>query len=277
MTRSLLGDLTEVSRRIDQASRIAVCIDFDGTLAPLVDHPAHARLAPRMEQALWELAGSSKVILTIISGRERGDLQARIGIPNIYYAGNHGLEISGDGVLFIEPAAAERCASLRDLAATLAERLRPIEGILVEDKGLTVTIHYRLVAEPLLEEVRRVVHATLAASSHPFLLGNAEKAYEIRPRVYWNKGTAVRWLLQLLKCEDALVIYLGDDVSDEEAFAALADGITVRIGVPAETAAHHHLEDPSHVEEFLIWLANHLMVEQAIQDLSASVATGRSA
>ena len=193
--------------------------------------------------------------MAIVSGRDRTDLQARVGIPGVVYAGNHGLDISGPGFVYVEPTAASHSEALRELAQTLAARLESIAGVIVEYKGLTISVHYRQVAESAYEEVRRIVHATLAGMSHPFVLGAGEKVHEIRPRVYWNKGTAVTWIRAQLGSPEPLPIYVGDDTTDEDAFAALRDdGITIKVGQAAETAARYTVADPAEVQKFLEWL-----------------------
>jgi trehalose 6-phosphate phosphatase len=132
--------------------------------------------------------------------------------------------------------------------------LQGIAGARVEDKGLTVSVHYRQVADAAVEDVRRAVHAVLAGSNHPFQLTSGDKVYEIRPRVYWNKGTAVEWIQEQLDQPGAQAIYVGDDTTDEDAFAALPEGITIKVGSALETAAQFRLQDPAEVCHFLEWL-----------------------
>jgi trehalose-phosphatase len=254
MIRPLFDAANEVGERIRQAPRRLLCLDFDGTLAEFVGDPAEARLSPQTERALRALAGRDSVALAIISGRERTDLHLRVGIPGLIYAGNHGLDIGGPGYVFVEPTAASRSEELRELADVLTAKLERIEGAFVEYKGLTISVHYRQVAESDCDEVRRVVHATLAATSHPFVLGAGDQVYEIRPRVNWNKGSAVTWIRQQLGKPDALPIYVGDDTTDEDAFAVMRDdGIAVKVGTGTETAARYSLEDPAEVRKFLEW------------------------
>jgi trehalose-phosphatase len=224
----------------------------------MASEPNLAALSPHMDRVLRSLAEQPVVSLAILSGRERADLQGRIGIPGLVYAGNHGLEIQGPGFIFVEPAAAQCTEAVKELAAELRRKLHDIEGALVEDKGLTLTVHYRLVPDTRVEDVRRVVHSILAASNHPFQLTSGEKAYEIRPRLYWNKGTAVEWIRQQLDKPGALAIYVGDDHTDEDAFAALPDGITIRVGGSGETAARYTLADTAEVRRFLEWLDSQL-------------------
>jgi trehalose-phosphatase len=197
-------------------------------------------------------------VVAIVSGRERADLQARVGLPGLIYAGNHGLEISGPGFIFIEPTAVGYRECLQQLAEALVPRLKDIQGARVEDKGLTVSVHWRQAPAESAEEIRRIVHGALENTSHPFLLTTGDKVYDIRPRVYWHKGSAVHWIRERLGMQDALTVYVGDDATDEDAFAALPDDITVKVGEGSETAAVYHVRDPADVKQFLEWLANNL-------------------
>jgi trehalose 6-phosphate phosphatase len=261
MSTPLFDAMHEIGERLEKARNILVCLDFDGTLAPLVDDPARVSLSPHIRRVLTALGDCPRVSLAILSGRERADLQNRVNIPGAVYAGNHGLEISGPGFLFLEPTAVERAELLREFTKTLKKQVSQIDGVFVEDKGLTITVHYRQAPNGAVDNVRRVVHSALAGSSHPFLLTTGDKIYEIRPRVYWNKGNAVEWIKERLQKADALIIYLGDDVTDEDAFAALQEGITIKVGESTETAAHYHLQDLLEVRKFLDWLF-HLLCEE---------------
>jgi len=259
MTQPLFDAVKEIGDRIRHAPRYLLCLDFDGTLSHFVDDPAAARLSPSMERALRGLAGHDAMSVAIISGRDRTDLHRLIDIPGLIYVGNHGLDISGPGYVFVEPTAASRTEELRTLAQTLTAKLQLIEGAIVEYKGLTISVHYRQVAPAACDELRRMVHDTLAGASHPFVLSAGEKVHEIRPRVYWNKGTAVNWIRGQLGKPDVLPIYVGDDATDEDAFTALREeGITVKVRSGSETAAHYTLEGPAEVRRFLEWLDQQL-------------------
>jgi trehalose-phosphatase len=244
----------DVGERIQQASHLLLCLDYDGTLSRFAVNPVGATLSTQMDRVLRVLAQEESVSLAIISGRDRLDLQSRVAIPGIFYAGNHGLEISGPGRVFIEPTAATYSESLQQLATDLGNRLQTIEGALVEFKGLTIAVHFRQVASERLEDVRHQVHGALANAAHPFVLSTGEKVYEIRPRVYWNKGTAVKWIREQLAKPETLCIYVGDDVTDEDAFAALPNDITIKVGDAPESAAHYRLSGPTEVRKFLEWV-----------------------
>jgi trehalose 6-phosphate phosphatase len=248
--------LEELASRLQAAPALALFLDFDGTLVPFTDDPGRARLPPVLQQALLALSAGANHIVAVVSGRERTDLQTCVGLPGLTYAGNHGLEISGPGFIFIEPTAVSYREELQKLANALVPRVSAVEGARVEDKGLTVSIHWRKVAPDKAEELRRLVHGALENTKHPFVLLTGEKVYDIRPRVYWHKGDAVKWIRQRLEKEDALTIYLGDDATDEDAFAALPDAVTVKVGEPAETAAAYFVRSPEEVQRFLEWLAS---------------------
>jgi trehalose 6-phosphate phosphatase len=254
MSGSVFKHLDELKLQLTAAPAVLLCFDFDGTLTPIVDSPHLAELQAPVRRLLLQLARRENVTLAIISGRSLDDLRQRVGIPDWIYAGNHGLEISGPGLTFVEPSAAACRETLHQLADNLVSRLQSVAGVHVEDKGLTVSVHYRQVAAEDGEEVRRQVHAALSCSSHPFVLGTGHMVYEIRPRVYWNKGDAIHWIAEQRGLAPALPLYMGDDATDEDAFAALTDGITIKVGDSAETAARYHVDNQTEVQEFLAWL-----------------------
>jgi trehalose 6-phosphate phosphatase len=254
MSRPLREHLDEVADRLAVAPTVLLCSDFDGTLAPLVDSPDQAALPPAMFDLLGGLARYEHIVPAVISGRALADVRQRVGLPGLIYAGNHGLEIAGPDFTFVEPGAAECRDKLRELVVELGSRLDSIAGVLVEDKGLTASVHYRQVASEQWEDVRHQVHTVLAGASHPFVLTPGHRVFNIRPRVYWHKGDAVLWIANAVSRPDSLIIYLGDDVTDEDAFAALPDAITVKVGDTPETTARYHLEGPAAVKQFLEWL-----------------------
>jgi trehalose-phosphatase len=255
MCRRLFEALPEIGERLAQAPHLLLCLDFDGTLTAIAKDPERVFLSPRMKLIVQALGNCVNTSVAVISGRDRADLQARVDIPGLIYAGNHGLEISGPGFIFVEPSAVSHRSALQELATGLTRRIQGIPGAVVEDKGLTVSVHYRQVAPAAWEEVRQVTHSVLANASHPFLLIPGDKVFEIRPRVYWNKGTAVGWIKEQVRQPEALVMYIGDDVTDEDAFTVLAGDITVKVGSSVETAAHYQLDGPGDVQRFLEWLA----------------------
>jgi trehalose 6-phosphate phosphatase len=255
MSRPLLPDgLAEVREQVLDAGHLSVFLDFDGTVTPIVDNPADAHLGPGMKAALEALTRRHDTLLVFISGRSVDDLRQRVGIPNVVYAGNHGLEISGGGVSFVEPSAVAKRDLLKRLVDGLDGSLRHIRGAWVEDKTLTATVHYRQAAPRDEGAVANIVHAALAHQSEIFQLNAGKKVFEIVPRAKWHKGAAVCWINARLAGPGAASIYIGDDRTDEDAFVQLLGEITIRVGSEGDTAARYHVEDPGQVRVFLEWL-----------------------
>jgi trehalose-phosphatase len=247
--------MLEAGERIRDTPHLLVGLDYDGTLTPIVDEPGHALLPTAMKQAIWALTQRPDVAVAVISGRAHADLQDLVGIPGVIYAGNHGLEISGPGISFIEPSAKAASQELHTLAQEIARRLRSVHGALVEDKGLTLSVHHRRVAPVEAEEVAMAVQEAVGAVKDRFHITLGAKVFEIRPLVRWNKGTAIIWIQEQLGKPDVLVTYLGDDTTDEDAFRSLGrQAITIRVGDTSDTAARFLLADPAAVLEFLQWV-----------------------
>jgi trehalose-phosphatase len=258
MSRPLLENLSEIATRVGEATRLLLFLDYDGTLAPIVARPDATQLTPETRETLDSLARRENIFPAIISGRALGDVRERVQIPGLIYAGNHGLEICGQGLHFVEPTTAARREELQRLCGILVTRLAHISGAEVENKGLTASVHFRR-AEPAAEgKIFAIAEAEISRWNNNFLLRTGKKTYEIRPRVDWHKGSAVHWIIARLGQESALSTYIGDDVTDEDAFAALPEGITVKVGDFVKTAAAFHLASPADVGKFLNWLQTFL-------------------
>ncbi len=250
--RPLIEGLAAIEERVKSARRIAVLLDFDGTLTEITSTPEGARLGPQARDTL--LALSRKAPLALISGRALGDLRDRVGLPNLIYAGCHGLEIRGPGLEFIEPAAESEAPALTQLADRLADRLHHISEAVVENKGLSISIHFRQVAEPAKREVDLAVQAETSRPGSRLRVRRGKEVWEISAAVDWNKGRAARWILGSTGNRDALPLYIGDDVTDEDAFRELQDGITIRVGQSTDSAAAWVVAGPAEVCNFLGWL-----------------------
>ena len=256
MSRWLVEGLPELAARVVASRSLLLFADFDGTLSPFEDSPEKAQLLPGMKGVLLRLLGRKGLVLAIISGRSLLDLEPRVGIPGLIYAGNHGLEIRGPRCSYIEPGAASQRLALSALVADLEARLQSVEGALVEDRGLTACVHYRLVAPSQRELVHQAIQAATAAAAGKFLVTAGVLLHDIRPDVLGNKGTAVRWIRERMSLNNALAIYLGDDCSDEDAFTVLPDAVTIRVGGATQTAARYYVPGPAEVRDFLAWLAD---------------------
>ncbi|HLY15955.1 MAG TPA: trehalose-phosphatase [Bryobacteraceae bacterium] len=254
---------SELEERLPTANRISLFLDFDGTLAPISADPSASQLEPETSGTLEQLSSEDALVMTIISGRAINDLRARIGLKNVIYAGNHGLEIQGHGFNFIEPVASASRETLEQLCRGLSLGLRHIEGAVVECKGLTASVHHRRAAEQDRPEIQQLVQAAVARQGALFRVSPGRKVFDIVPRTNWHKGAAVEWINGRLGEHDLLTIYLGDDTSDEDAFSVLPDAITIKIGEAAVTSARYQLPGPAAVQGFLRWLSQEMQSESS--------------
>lgn len=220
-----------------------VALDFDGTLAPIAGHPAEVVFPAASREALERLAARPDTDVAVVSGRSLEDTRARVGLPGLYYAGNHGMEIEGPGIQEVHSGAAAARSRIAACAASVREWADRMEGVVLEDKGLTLSVHYRLVRDPAVaEEVQRRVRERCGAEPGLRITGG-KQVIEVRPDVPWDKGRAVRFLLDALEAPGTALlpaIFIGDDATDEDAFRALrgrGDGVVVASPAPAETAA----------------------------------------
>ena len=232
---------------------LALFLDYDGTLTPIVERPEDAVLAPETREVLRRLAARHPV--AIIRGRDLEDVRARVGVEGIHYAGCHGFEIAGPRGNRVHAAAAAAAPQLGAAADMVAHDTRGIPGVQLERKRFTLAVHYRRAPEARVHDVHEAV--LRAQARHPALrVTEGKKVYELQPDVDWDKGRAVLWLIDTLKLEDALPVYIGDDVTDEDAFRALEHrgvGIAVQ-ETPQPTAASLTLRDPGEVRDFLAGL-----------------------
>jgi trehalose-phosphatase len=248
----------EIARRM-HGRQPAVFLDYDGTLTPIVDRPECAVLDDATRAAVRRLATSCPV--AVVSGRDLADVRKLVALDDIHYAGSHGFEIVGPGGLrHAHPAGIAALPRLDAAERNLRDSLGAVTGSLVDRKRFSLAVHFRLVADDETERVEQAVDAELRRA--PGLRkGHGKKVFELRPDVDWDKGSAVRWLLETLGlARDSVVpIYLGDDVTDEDAFRELAShdhGIGIAVmDSPRRTAATFCLPDPDAVRAFLEMLA----------------------
>jgi trehalose 6-phosphate phosphatase len=242
----------------------AVFYDFDGTLSEIVEDPDSARLVDGAADALISLSAACPV--AILSGRDLADVRERIGLPGLWYAGSHGFELTGpDGTHHQNPEAAASIPVLAGAAADLADQLGHIPGVVVEHKRFGVAVHYRNAARDRVGEVAAAVRT--AGQRTALRVTTGREVIELRPNIDWDKGKTLRWVLDYIRDNEGagplLPIYLGDDITDEDAFDAVdGDGIAilVRHGDDGDraTAARYALDDPDRVREFTERLARRL-------------------
>jgi trehalose-phosphatase len=243
----LFDNLDEVKARVRESRRTYLLLDCDGTLTPIITEPQKVILSRRMSEVLRSLAGMPSCVLAIVSGRSLANVRRLVGIPRIYYMGNHGLEISGPRLNYTNRTAQNSRQSMEEISHTL-QYLESI-GASIEDKQLTLTVHFRQASPRVVPEIKSAVRRVLRA--HPQLeVTSGKKVLEIRPRTEWNKGLAARWLINELG--NGLSIYAGDDRTDEDAFSRLVGGITILVSQRWKaTHAKYRLNDHRDVGRFL--------------------------
>lgn len=255
--------LPTILQTLVEKDRLGLITDFDGTLSHIVPDPAQARISSRSREALREL-GATLPVVAVVSGRSVGDVRSLVGIPGLVYIGNHGMEYwAGDRV-----EVAPEVLAFRPALEAALHGIRPKldSGMQLEDKGATLSIHYRSVSDP----------KSAADTFRPFLRGIAEKhgltlsqgrmVFELRPPVDVNKGSAFHHLIVAYRLEAAL--YMGDDVTDLDAFQLArrlreeGSCFALSVGVESEEmpeALGHSVDmvasGVSDVEALLSWLA----------------------
>lgn len=256
MSRHLLKNLDKLKEIMDER-KISLFLDYDGTITPIVARPERATLTYQMKEILKAL---SRIYPTaIISGRALADVRKKIGIDKLAYAGNHGTEIwSADYTMVFDAGVAYK-KELKKLARELETLVRAHRGVIMENKGHSITIHYRLLdtrrARVFAEQYANVVER--AAAEGAIRLANSKKAFEIRPNTEWNKGSAVDWLLQRKTFRGTYPIYIGDDETDKDGYRAVAGrGISVHVGHEIDEA-DYYLVAQTEVRTLLKWLCNH--------------------
>lgn len=244
---------SEVLARI-AAGPLVVGLDFDGTLSSIVDRPQDAGLDAAMRGRLVRLAALTPT--AIVSGRDIADLRTRVPVPGLTLVGSHGLEIAFPGGTVERAAGLERSdAELGDLVDLLGRSTEMLPGVLVEPKRHSVAVHWRLAGAADQAAAERIVEQTdLGAPA--FRISHGKMVAEFRPAIDRDKGEAVR-LLRDRHTTDAqapAVLYIGDDVTDEDAFRVLdpAVDIGVLVATPARSsAAQWRLPDIEAVGKFL--------------------------
>ena len=239
---------------------IYVFLDFDGTLAPIAGTPDKTRMPNNTKILLRQLSESPDFKLAVISGRAVSDLKNRIGLKNIIYVGNHGFEINGPKITFKSPVPPRYRRTLDEIKAKLENNLSSIKGLLIEDKGFSLSMHYRLVGKRNIPKVKTEFYSALVVHEvrGDISVRHGKKVLDIRPPLVWDKGKVVLWLLarhkfaMRTKKREVLPIYIGDDVTDEDAFQALSNrGPTIFVGKPTKTKARFYLKNTKEVAELL--------------------------
>ena len=252
-----LNAIVQALRVRPAETRLLLLMDFDGTLVELAHDPDAVELSSARRGVLQRLVRRSDLTIGVISGRRVADLRVKVGAGDtLYYAGLHGLEIEGPGMQFRHNDAAHSRSLIREIGRSLLDATKDLAGVRVEDKELTVAMHVRGAAPAVQRQAalafRRIAESHVSAGMLRELRGN--QVFELLPAVAWTKGTAVLHIkadVERQYRQAVWPIYLGNDVTDEDAFRAVGpEGMTIAVGDRPASAAFR-LFTPDAVERFL--------------------------
>jgi trehalose 6-phosphate phosphatase len=242
---NLLSNWDSIAPQLRQSERIALFLDFDGTLVPIAPRPEQVRLNPSTRRTLARLARRPRVNVTIISGRRRCELLEHIGVRNVLYLGLYGWERDGGPEL-------SRAAylALRRANQMLHEKLAAFPGVWVEDKQSSLSIHLAAARPAVKLRARRQVPGLLRRFRGALRLLVNIRDLEVVPYCVPDKGAALRQSLAG-EFSNAFPLYFGDDYSDEPAFVAVRHGLPVIVGNRTPTRARFRLRGPEEVADAL--------------------------
>lgn len=253
----LFAQWSKLSHKL-HSKKVCIFLDYDGTLTPITKTPQQALLSKETKRILKNLAQNPRCILVIISGRSLSNIKKMVGIKNIIYVGNHGLEFGDLHTAFRFPISSRYKIILKQIKNNLINELATIKGVLIEDKKLSLCLHYRSVNKKNISIIKAVFNRVVAIykvqQELRVLVG--KEVLEISPTIVWDKGKIVSLILVLLRVifryDRIIPLYIGDDVTDENAFSILKNrGITIFVGKPKQTRAKYYLKNTQEVKELL--------------------------
>ena len=251
--RHLFESWESIQARIQRAQTLFVFLDYDGTLTPIVSLPELALCPFEVKRVLEELRDLPGVHVAIISGRSLEDLREKVGVLGIIYVGNHGLEIEYPDGGHKDMLSSVRTRELKRITQNLKNSLKEIPGILFEEKGPILSVHYRNIPQEFSKQIRHVIEEELHLWKGHWKMASGKMVLEIQPNIDFHKGKAVREVLETFSCRGLLPIFLGDDQTDENVFQVLkGHGISVFVGSDNfASGADYLLRSPDEVREFL--------------------------
>lgn len=238
-------------KKLKGKRNIILFLDYDGTIVPIREKPELAKLHPLRRKLLEEI--SEKITVSVISGRRVSDLKELVKLKKISLIGNHGLEILYRGQLWIHPEALKIKKVLRKTLKKIEKRAKNFNGVIIEDKGLSGSIHFRLLKAGSKEILQKIVEEEVGDNNRRLKIREGKKVYEIIPNIDWDKGKSVKNLIALLKLKGQfLKIYIGDDETDEDAFRIFGEkDITILVGRKKRSLAKFRLKNVDEVWKFL--------------------------
>jgi len=261
--KSLLALKRTLAEKNTAHQHLLLLLDYDGTLTPIVSTPGQAKLKAQTRKTVKRLVARSRITVGIISGRALVNVRQMVKLPGIIYAGNHGLELRGRGITFIHPKARAAKPALLKLAHKLRGRLARVPGATVENKTLTLSIHYRNVPKRLWKSVTATILELTRSlrRKKKVKLTCGKCVTEIRPFTNWGKGACVGMIYDRMKRRWGkllFVMYIGDDRTDEDAFRAVnrREGISALVSsTKRPSKASYRLLSTTQVASCLKYLA----------------------
>jgi trehalose 6-phosphate phosphatase len=240
MARPLSRDWDQIAAQIRSSRRVVIFLDFDGTLVNIAPRPDRVHLAQSTRPVLRRLAKHRRATLVIISGRRRAELLHYVGLRGIRYFGLYGWERGRHS-----PLPASSLTALERLRSELSIQLSAFDGVWIENKHFSLSVHFLGVRPRVEQRARRRLRRLLAAFQGLLHVIENNRDAEIVPCGISGKGAAVEELLAKPPNRQALPFYFGDDLSDEPAFEALRTGITIRVGAARQTRARYAIRGPA--------------------------------
>jgi len=254
--RYLFDFLEDVLNQIKNSSCVLLFLDYDGTVVPICKEPSLALLSTERKRVFRTLSGIPWLFAGIISGRPLKEVRNLVADEKLFYAGNHGFEILFKGKVWVHPELMSFAYALVKISSELKSATQGIEGVLIEEKQATVSVHYRNVTGHSPGSILKIISRIVDHYSDRFEVTRGKKVYEIRPCIEWDKGKAVVKISQFFDFKaEPLKIYIGDDVTDEDAFGVLGkNDISIRVGYTKGSKARYFCRGSTDVLRFLKYI-----------------------
>lgn len=233
-----------VKRTRDQGC--VLMLDFDGVLSPLVKTPSEARISPTTRRALAMCA--KKMPVAIISGRTLPDIEKQIGLKDITYAGSHGLEWKINGRVYRKRMSRKSLSAYAEVRRSVLRHAKLFPHLCIEDKRNCLALGYRSLTSTQVARFRR---GALAIAGKSVRAMDNLYTFEIMAASEWTKGECALHIHKMAAKRHALAVYIGDSLTDEDAFRALKSGITIRVGKSSSSAAEYYFKSRASVDKFL--------------------------
>ncbi|MBA4311284.1 MAG: trehalose-phosphatase [Chlorobiaceae bacterium] len=242
-----------IQHRITTSNRTFLLFDYDGTLVPIKKQPSLSILPVKMRSLIAQLSILPNIFVGIVTGRSLYDIRNLVRIKNILYAANHGFQIHYKKQTWTHADAKRVLPLLNKVDVVLAKSLTPIKGVLLENKGVTLSVHYRNVNPERVRRLKRVLKQIIQPYDGMLKITTGKKVFEVRPCISWDKGQAILRILKMFRATDkSIIIFIGDDKTDEDAFKLLPSrAVTIRVGKNKSSNAKYFVRNTSEVRQFL--------------------------